>query len=205
VAVAELESKSIEEPLNESFQEPIDENFEEQQEEPRETIDEEEAPEVVPQVPQVVKEEAKVQSVPTPKVVAPSKPVGVTLSGGNVASVGPTPGKTEQEKRAERAAKFGLPAKTEAESKADKLAARAARFGTNKPSSAPAPSSAKTQEEKKRARAQRFGTDAPVAEKGKKGKMTSEEIEKVKAARAMRFQLGTPGTTESVLTEMQEK
>jgi len=216
--VTASESKSIEEPLSLPLpislplSESVEVDFYEVQPEDSEEIIqyEEETNEVSIEVTDVVKEESKVQSGPSLQSSQVATQVSKQVNGVKgikAATVNSPVGLTEQEKRANRAAKFGLPAKSEAETKADKLAARAARFGTDKSSSTPTPSSSAAQEEKKRARAQRFGTGASAAPAvtSKKGKMTPEEIETVKAARAMRFQLGTPGTTESVLTEMQEK
>eukprot|EP00604_Paraphysomonas_vestita_P003190 CAMPEP_0174821254 /NCGR_PEP_ID=MMETSP1107-20130205/6104_1 /TAXON_ID=36770 /ORGANISM="Paraphysomonas vestita, Strain GFlagA" /LENGTH=297 /DNA_ID=CAMNT_0016038079 /DNA_START=45 /DNA_END=938 /DNA_ORIENTATION=- len=113
-----------------------------------------------------------------------------------VISIGVTE-KTEEQKRAERAAKFNLPTKNDNEASKEKLAARAERFGTTKPASL---------EEKKQARAKRFGsTNTTISSSVKNPTSTNEaDLEKIKA-RAMRFQLGSSGNTDTILTEMQEK
>lgn len=113
-----------------------------------------------PKPPSEVKKVETAATIPTqPSSVATSQPkqnrVLSTTTPAPVTTSVPSPAvdaskpKTEEEKRASRAAKFGIQ-KNVADVTKEKLAARAERFGLNT-------SAGPTLEEKKKARAERFG------------------------------------------------
>jgi hypothetical protein len=113
-------------------------------------------------------EEKKVEVlVPTPA------PVVKSTQEVPQATDAPSKEKTEEEKRANRAAKFGIQ-KKESEIAKDKLAARAERFGlpTATKTTSSAPATDPSLEEKKRVRAERFG----LKEKKEETKIDSSKV-----------------------------
>lgn len=102
---------------------------------------------------------------------------------------------SDADKKAQRAARFGIPPSVE-----DKKALRAARFGKV--------DEKVVLETKKQARAERFGiTDKATEQELKKQKLSEAKEQEAakKKAREARFNLGLTGTTEDVMKEAEDK
>lgn len=109
-------------------------------------------------------------------------------------AVEPVSSTNEEQKKADRAARFGIPLTTSEDAK---KAERAARFGL-------ATSLPQEDESKKRARAERFGTETTET-KAQKLAVDQSAEEAKKKARQLRFEMGLSGSTDEVLKEAEEK
>lgn len=147
--------------------------------------------------PALVEQTISYSSIPEPVYENPAPVVIAVESGSSDNNNAST--STEEQKKADRAARFGIPLTVSEEAK---KAERAARFGL-------VTTSGKEEESKKRARAARFGIETaaePVAEtKIQKTAVDQSAEEAKKKARQLRFEMGLSGSTEEVLKETEEK